>query len=66
MGLYLVSLGIVANPALIQLSTNPLATIMMFLKIALSLSLISYGIIAPYAFIFRFSMIIVGAVILFI
>ena len=66
MGLYLVSLGMVANPALIQLSTNPLATIMMFLKIALSLALFSYGIIAAYAFIFRLSMIIGGVVILFI
>jgi len=56
----------VANPALIELSTNPLAAIMMFLKIALSLALISYGIIAAYAFIFRLSLIIGGAVILFI
>ena len=66
MGLYLVPLGMVANPALIELSTNPLAAIMMFLKIALSLALISYGIITAYAFIFRLSMIIGGAVILFI
>ena len=65
-GLYLVPLGMVANPALIELSTNPLAAIMMFLKIALSLALISYGIIAAYAFIFRLSLIIGGAVILFI
>ena len=65
-GLYLVPLGMVANPALIELSTNPLAAIMMFLKIALSLALISYGIIAAFAFIFRLSLIIGGAVILFI
>tara|TARA_B110001454_G_scaffold19929_1_gene18688 strand:- start:3954 stop:5711 length:1758 start_codon:yes stop_codon:yes gene_type:complete len=64
-GLYLVPLGMVANPALIELSTNPLAAIMMFLKIALSLALISYGIIAAYAFIFRLSLIIGGAVIFF-
>ena len=65
-GLYLVPLGMVANPALIELSTNPLGAIMMFLKIALSLALISYGIIAARTFIFRLGLIIGGAVILFI
>jgi TRAP transporter 4TM/12TM fusion protein len=65
-GLYLVPLGMVANPALIELSTNPLAAIMVFLKMALSLSLISYGIIAVRTFIFRISLIIGGAVILLI
>ena len=65
-GLYLVPLGMVANPALIELSTNPLAAIMVFLKMALSLSLISYGIIAVRTFIFRISLILGGAVILLI
>ena len=65
-GLYLVPLGMVANPALIELSTNPLGAIMVFLKIALSLALISYGIIAARTFIFRLGLIIGGAVILFI
>jgi len=65
-GLYLVPLGMVANPALIELSTNPLAAIMVFLKMALSLSLISYGIIAVRTFILRISLIIGGAVILLI
>ncbi|MBC8259159.1 MAG: TRAP transporter fused permease subunit [SAR324 cluster bacterium] len=65
-GLYLVPLGMVANPDLIELSTNPLGAMMMFLKIALSLSLISYGIIAAHTFIFRLGLIIGGAVILLI
>jgi len=51
---------------LIELSTNPLAAIMVFLKMALSLSLISYGIIAVRTFIFRISLILGGAVILLI
>ena len=65
-GLYLVPLGMVANPALIELSTNPLGAIMMFLKIALSLALISYGIIVTRNFIFRLGLIIGGALILLI
>ena len=65
-GLYLVPLGMVANPALIKLSTNPLAALTVFLKIALSLALISYGIIAVRTFLFRLCLIIGGAVILLI
>lgn len=46
-GLYLVPLGMVANPALIELASEPVAALFAMVKIGLGLSLISYGLISP-------------------
>ncbi len=46
-GLYLIPLGMVANPALIHLFDTPMAALLVFIKLAVSLGVISYGIIAP-------------------
>lgn len=46
-GLYLIPLGMVANPQLIRLAEVPGTAILVFLKMAVSLAAISYGIIAP-------------------
>ena len=45
-GLYVIPLGMIANPALISLSTEPLAALIAFVQIGVGLGLISYGLIA--------------------
>ena len=66
LGLYIVPLGMVANQDLIELSTKPVDAILMFLKIGISLSAISYGIIADRLVVLRISLIIAGMIVLFI
>lgn len=44
-GLYLIPLGMIANPLVIQLSQEPLWALLTFVKIAIGLSLVSYGLI---------------------
>lgn len=44
-GLYLIPLGIIANPAIIELRQAPLQAILTFLKIGIGLSAVSYGLI---------------------
>ena len=43
----------IANPALIQFSAEPLAALFAFVKVGLGLGLISYATIAPLRFILR-------------
>jgi len=46
-GLYLIPLGMIANPDLIELSKDPLAALAATLKIGVALAAISFGLIAP-------------------
>ena len=45
-GLYVIPMGMIANPDLIRLSDNPVAAAVAFLRVGLGLGLISYGLIA--------------------
>ena len=45
LGLYLIPLGMIANPNLIALESAPLEAILAFAKVALALALISAGVI---------------------
>ncbi len=45
-GLYVIPLGMIANPALIGLAETPIAAIFSFVKMAVGLSALSYGLIA--------------------
>ncbi len=47
LGLYIIPLALIANPALIELVDKPFQAIAVFAKIAVSLSAISYGVISP-------------------
>jgi len=64
-GLYLIPLGMVANPALIQLAAAPVAALAAAVKVGIGLALISFGVIAPKAIWWRAAMLIAGLVILF-
>jgi len=44
-GLYLIPLGMIANPMIIRLAQEPVLAIAMFVKIAIGLSIVSYGLI---------------------
>jgi TRAP transporter 4TM/12TM fusion protein len=65
-GLYLIPLGMVANPALINLETAVFPALFAAAKMALALAMISFGIIAPKAIATRVLLITGGLVALFI
>ena len=65
-GLYLIPLGMIANPDLIRLEVSPLWAVLAALKVALALALVSFGVIAPVHWGKRFASIVSGLVVLFI
>ncbi len=65
-GLYLIPLGMIANPYLIKLTDFPLLAIFSAVKIALALIIISYAIIAPTKLWLRLIFLPIGLAILFI
>ncbi|MCD6580683.1 MAG: TRAP transporter fused permease subunit [Desulfuromusa sp.] len=65
-GLYLIPLGMVANPALIKLFVTPIPALLVFIKLGVSLAAVSYGIIAPKAVITRVALILFGLIGIFI
>ncbi|MFK5925341.1 MAG: TRAP transporter fused permease subunit [Desulfuromusa sp.] len=65
-GLYLIPLGMVANPSLIKLFETPLPALFVFAKMGVSLAAVSYGIIAPKAVLLRIILIVVGLIGIFI
>ncbi|USG63153.1 TRAP transporter fused permease subunit [Sneathiella marina] len=64
-GLYLVPLAMIANPSLIELADNPIGALTAFLKIAIGLAAISFGMIAPFALLPRVALVAFGGVVLF-
>ena len=65
-GLYLVPLAMIANPALIELGSSPFMAIAIFAKVGLGLAAISFGVIAPKPILIRFALICVGGLLLFV
>jgi TRAP transporter 4TM/12TM fusion protein len=66
LGLYLIPLGMIANPALIELAATPGMALLAALKIGLALAFISFGVIAPKALRLRVALVVAGAVVLFL
>ena len=60
-GLYVIPLGMIANPTVIDLSSEPLSALLSAAKIGLGLSALSYGIIGTSKPAFRFGLVAVGA-----
>ncbi|MCP5038758.1 MAG: TRAP transporter large permease subunit, partial [Rhodobacteraceae bacterium] len=52
-GLYLIPLGMIANPALIAVAQSPFMAILAMVKVALALAMISFAIIAPMGWLVR-------------
>lgn len=66
MGLYLIPLGMIANPSLIKLFETPLPAMIVFLKLGASLAAVSFGFIAPKSIFVRIALIVVGLIGIFI
>lgn len=64
-GLYIVPLAMIANNTLIDLGNDPLWAVLAGLKVAVGLTAISFGLIAPRPFWIRVAMIGVGAAVIF-
>lgn len=65
-GLYLIPLGMIANPTLIQLENTPASALLAAAKMALALGMISFGLIAPRPAYLRVLLIAGGAGVLFV
>ncbi len=65
-GLYLIPLGMVANPSLIKLFETPLPALFVFAKMGVSLAAVSYGIIAPKTVLLRILLVVAGLIGIFI
>lgn len=65
-GLYLIPLGMIANPALIDLSNDPAGSILAAMKLAVALAALSFGLIAPLSWLWRGLLVVNGAALLFI
>jgi TRAP transporter 4TM/12TM fusion protein len=64
-GLYIVPLAMIANETLIDLATDPVWAILAGIKVALGLTAISYGLIAPRAAWQRLGLVAIGGGIIF-
>jgi len=60
LGLYIIPLAMIANPSLIELFNTPVFALLAFIKIAVSLAAISYGIISPLNPILRIVLTVAG------
>jgi TRAP transporter 4TM/12TM fusion protein len=65
LGLYLIPLGMISTPDLIELGNNPIGAVIAMLKIGAATTLVAYGVIAPGRWIRRLALVMAGAVTLF-
>ena len=61
-GLYLIPLGMISTPDLINLGNDPLGAIIAMLKIGIATTLVSYGVIAPGPWGRRLGLVAAGAI----
>lgn len=66
LGLYFIPLGMIANPALIELGSNPVAALLAAAKVLAGLVALSFAIIAPGKVLLRIGAFCVGLLVLFI
>lgn len=65
-GLYVIPLGMIANPAIIQLSEQPLMALLMFIKLGIGLGAISYGLIGQKSFMIKLTLLVIGLLVVFV
>ncbi len=65
-GLYLIPLGMIANPSLIELVESPARAIAASIKVGIGLALISTGVIAPKSILKRIVFILLGLIFIFV
>ena len=64
-GLYVIPLGMIANPALIKIATTPIDAGLAFLSTGAGLTLLSFGLIGRSAAILRLSLVVGGMLVIF-
>jgi len=64
-GLYLIPLAMIANPALIQLAQTPVLALLAFVKIAVALACVSFGVIANFQWPIKILLVTVGLIAIF-
>lgn len=62
LGLYLIPLGMISTPDLIELGNNPMGAVVAMLKTGVATTLITYGVIAPGGWIRRLALVAAGAI----
>lgn len=65
-GLYIIPLGLVANPAIIELKGTPIAAAIAFFQMAVGLGCLSFGIISNYSRITRIGLVGLGLGVIFV
>ncbi len=65
-GLYVIPLGMIANPEIIQLAEQPVIAILVFFKLALGLAAISYGLISQKKPFTKLMLLIIGLLVVFL
>lgn len=65
-GLYFIPLGMIANPEIIQLRTNPVGSLAAFGQMAVGLGCLSFGIISNFRVISRIALVCLGLGIFFV
>lgn len=64
-GLYIIPLGMIANPAVLKVADTPVLAGLAVLRLAIGLAAISYGLISPKPFFLRLGLVLVGAAVIF-
>ena len=64
-GLYVIPIGMIANPELIELANRPWQALLSFCQVGVGLGLISYGLISPFGIFKRLLLLATGAVVIF-
>ncbi len=64
-GLYVIPIGMIANPELIELAHRPWQALLSFCQVEAGLGLISYGIISPSGIFKRLLLLATGAAVIF-
>jgi TRAP-type uncharacterized transport system fused permease subunit len=64
-GLYLIPLAMIANPALLKISETPLPALFAMVSVGAGLAAVSYGVIGTGAWVIRAALICIGLAILF-
>ena len=64
-GLYVIPIGMIANPQLIELAHKPWQALLSFCQVGAGLGLISYGLISPFGMFKRLFLLAAGAAVIF-
>ena len=65
-GLYIIPLGMIANPAVIALETTPLLAVVAGLKLLIGLAAVSYGLISTWQWWIRIGLVVLGLATVFV